>query len=135
MGEYAEMMLDGTCCAGCGEFLLNDDPLGIPDYCSEDCAPDGHIFHRRSNTPIPHDSTLNHASKEQGRLERHGCAVKKHTDFHFEVTSPTGIVFDIWPTAGKASEGKWKRKGEKGKANISLHGFYKHLKALAGGKS
>lgn len=33
MGEYAEMMLDGTCCAGCGEFLFNEDALGIPEYC------------------------------------------------------------------------------------------------------
>lgn len=40
MGEYADMMLDGTCCAGCGEFLFDDDPLGIPTYCPA-CA--GHF--------------------------------------------------------------------------------------------
>ena len=33
MGEYAEMMLDGTCCAGCGEHLFNDDPWGFPEWC------------------------------------------------------------------------------------------------------
>lgn len=33
MGEAAEMMLDGTCCAGCGEFLDFDAP-GYPVYCS-----------------------------------------------------------------------------------------------------
>ena len=32
MGEIAEMMLDGTMCAGCGEFLGGGD-LGIPEYC------------------------------------------------------------------------------------------------------
>jgi hypothetical protein len=26
MGEYAEMMLDGTCCSMCGEFINQDFP-------------------------------------------------------------------------------------------------------------
>ena len=33
MGEYAEMMLDGTCCSSCGEYLFNDDPEGFPVMC------------------------------------------------------------------------------------------------------
>lgn len=37
MGEYAEMMLDGTCCAGCGEFM-HGDGHGFPGYCSRECA-------------------------------------------------------------------------------------------------
>jgi len=36
MGEYAEMMLDGTCCEGCGDFL--GDGEGFPRYCSPECA-------------------------------------------------------------------------------------------------
>lgn len=36
MGEYAEMMLDGTLCECCGEFLGDSD--GIPGYCSKTCA-------------------------------------------------------------------------------------------------
>lgn len=36
MGEIAEMMLDGTLCAGCGVFL-NDEPQGYPCYC-RDCG-------------------------------------------------------------------------------------------------
>lgn len=40
MGEIAEMMLDGTMCAGCGEFLNDgEDGDGFPGYCSA-CAPD-----------------------------------------------------------------------------------------------
>lgn len=31
MGEYAEMMLDGTCCSQCGDFLGGDD--GYPVIC------------------------------------------------------------------------------------------------------
>lgn len=36
MGEYAEMMLDGTCCAACGEFMGDGD--GFASYCSPECA-------------------------------------------------------------------------------------------------
>jgi hypothetical protein len=38
MGEIAEMMLDGTLCEGCGDFL-NDEPPGYPCYC-RDCQRD-----------------------------------------------------------------------------------------------
>lgn len=34
MGEIAEMMLDGTLCAGCGVYIGADN--GYPEYC-EDC--------------------------------------------------------------------------------------------------
>lgn len=37
MGEIADMMLDGTMCAGCGEYL-EKEPMGFPDYCSS-CRP------------------------------------------------------------------------------------------------
>lgn len=33
MGEIADMMLDGTLCEGCGEFLGNSG--GFPSYCYE----------------------------------------------------------------------------------------------------
>lgn len=36
MGEIAEAMLDGTLCAGCGEFLGQD--AGFPIYCTG-CRP------------------------------------------------------------------------------------------------
>ena len=39
MGEYAEMMLDGTCCCTCGEFLESDEPEGYPVQCAG-CAGD-----------------------------------------------------------------------------------------------
>lgn len=39
MGEIAEMMLDGTLCECCGEFM--DGPSeGFPRYCSPQCAAD-----------------------------------------------------------------------------------------------
>lgn len=36
MGEIADMMLDGTLCEGCGEYLGGDD--GFPQYCHA-CKP------------------------------------------------------------------------------------------------
>lgn len=38
MGEIADMMLDGTLCEGCGEYLDDEDGDGVPRYCSADCA-------------------------------------------------------------------------------------------------
>ncbi len=36
MGEYAEMMLDGTCCCSCGEYIGDGD--GFATYCAS-CEP------------------------------------------------------------------------------------------------
>ena len=38
MGEIAEMMLDGTLCEGCGEYIGAD--ACYPQYCSPECAAD-----------------------------------------------------------------------------------------------
>lgn len=38
MGDVADMMLDGTLCAGCGTFI-SETPAGHPVYC-DDCKED-----------------------------------------------------------------------------------------------
>lgn len=38
MGEIADMMLDGTLCEGCGEYIDDEGGDGIPRYCSKECA-------------------------------------------------------------------------------------------------
>lgn len=38
MGDVADMMLDGTLCEGCGDFIGDGD--GYPQYCSPQCAED-----------------------------------------------------------------------------------------------
>lgn len=42
MGEIADMMLDGTMCECCGEFMediiAGGDAPGFPRYCSAQCA-------------------------------------------------------------------------------------------------
>ena len=55
MGEYAEMMLDGTCCACCGELLGGpmdwDDPQGFPGLCPS-CAESEREFEVANERPI-----------------------------------------------------------------------------------
>ena len=41
MGEIADMMLDGTCCASCGEFMGDGDGFAV--YC-EECSEDSEPF-------------------------------------------------------------------------------------------
>lgn len=60
MGEYAEMMLDGTCCACCGEFLGTD--AGFPIYCGG-CAPD---FDVQPHTGLPLGTRIKRRSKPRG---------------------------------------------------------------------
>lgn len=38
MGEIAEMMLEGTLCEGCGEYIGTNN--GYASYCSDQCAND-----------------------------------------------------------------------------------------------
>lgn len=41
MGDIADMMLDGTLCECCGEYIGDGGGIpGIPGYCSEACAND-----------------------------------------------------------------------------------------------
>ena len=44
MGEYADMMLDGTLCACCGVYLSSEGE-GYPMYCSECGIPSERIPH------------------------------------------------------------------------------------------
>lgn len=56
MGEYAEMMLDGTCCSICGEFMdfdgLSGESCGYPTVCAG-CGGDEHGFLDSDSEPPP----------------------------------------------------------------------------------
>ena len=39
MGEIADMMMEGTLCAGCGVYIGCDD-MGTPMYCDAECMAD-----------------------------------------------------------------------------------------------
>lgn len=53
MGEYAEMMLDGTMCECCGAYIEAGDAEGFPRYCSNQCAKDRGALHALPN-PVAH---------------------------------------------------------------------------------
>lgn len=57
MGEYADMMLDGALCEGCGTYIDDAEPQGFPRYCSNQCARDRGALHALPNptrtTPNP----------------------------------------------------------------------------------
>jgi hypothetical protein len=45
MGEYAEMMIDGTLCECCGTYMDDGAGQGFARYCSDQCARDRGAFH------------------------------------------------------------------------------------------
>ena len=55
MGEIAEMMLDGTMCACCGELLIDPsdegEPAGYPIYCAS-CS-DAIVVYEKERIPEP----------------------------------------------------------------------------------
>lgn len=48
MGDIADMMIDGTCCECCGEFMGSEGE-GFPRYCSEQCAKDRGVDYEEKN--------------------------------------------------------------------------------------
>ncbi|QEH79908.1 hypothetical protein EIK56_17925 [Sphingomonas sp. C8-2] len=49
MGEYADMMLDGILCEGCGSYIDDAGGEGFPRYCSNQCARDRGALHALPN--------------------------------------------------------------------------------------
>ena len=68
MGEIAEMMLDGTLCEGCGEYL--GETVGFPMYCPS-CAKTPVVELRKSKAKKV-------ACRVCGKLVKKGQGVKDH---------------------------------------------------------
>lgn len=98
MGEYAEMMLDGTCCEGCGEYLGNGD--GFPRYCSPECEPKDIRSQQSRQKPSPRPYDCRHC----GRIALTGHGVFSHVrEKHPDVFE---AVMNLMATAReKAGEG------------------------------
>ncbi len=82
MGEIAEMMLDGTLCEGCGEYIGSD--AGYPQYCSPECAADrGVEFSGSTRHRTPKNVHcgacaklfMNDAARDQHYRAKHGGSV------------------------------------------------------------
>lgn len=104
MGEAAEMLLDGTCCAGCGEYMHSEGD-GIPRYCSA-CGggPEkGEIKARRRGRKRERNKRRR-AKIRQARKEALNAADttgwEKKSDYHFQCTRGADRI-DWWPSTGK----------------------------------
>lgn len=74
MGEIADMMLDGTMCAGCGEWLHDgEDGDGFPVYCAS-CAPD------YEDEPEPQKPKNTVACPECGKKVRDKIGLRQHIE-------------------------------------------------------
>lgn len=111
MGEIADMMLDGTLCEGCGEYIGEGD--GYPQYCSEQCASDrgaytAQIKGEKTSTRSEGKKRREKRRKKRKAQERKALLAseddagwKKHTEYHWSRTL-CGLRFDFWPTGRKA---------------------------------
>ena len=75
MGEAADMMLEGLCCAGCGEFIDGEE-LGYLRYCAS-CSPD---YEDEQNTGRPYGMSLNNFGLSKKLLRRLKIVSIKGTD-------------------------------------------------------
>lgn len=76
MGEIADMMLDGTMCEGCGEFMnIGGEPAGYPVRCAacgeepDDSEPVNYV---RFNCDICRRPFKTEVSRDQHRRDKHG---------------------------------------------------------------
>lgn len=76
MGEYAEMMLDGTCCENCGEYI--GQGTGYPGYCSSQCAAESGIPTEEANDKPHKCPVCKKGFKTEGGMKMHRQTV--HAD-------------------------------------------------------
>lgn len=108
MGEIADMMIDGTLCEGCGEYIGEGD--GFPQYCSSDCAGD-----RGANVEQIKPSKNSAGKRRRAKRRRERKAQERrdilkvadatgwtqHTEYHWSKTL-CGLRFQFWPSGKKA---------------------------------
>lgn len=68
MGEYADMMLEGEACAGCGMTFPDGMAPGFPRYCSRACRIEAEMVDRPQDVACP----------GCGRLVRGQSALAQH---------------------------------------------------------
>ena len=91
MGEISEMMLDGTLCEGCGEYIGSDN--GYPTYCSPECAGD----RGAGDAQIHQDLAEGETKADKRKLKRHRKRKNYNTmvDFITEITDANGQYKDL----------------------------------------
>ena len=84
MGEYAEMMLDGTCCQQCGDFIGSDN--GFPTFCAG-CASE--VDDDFTHIPVTGQSPLVSCDICGKRVKAVGLAQHKRAKHAAEVRAAT----------------------------------------------
>lgn len=116
MGEYADMMLDGTCCSMCGEFL-NDgaDGDGFPVTCVS-CGGDGRSLglarapRLKSQKRIEGKKRRRRAAAARKVVARHAACATGAAPIYFvafleEDGTPYAAVFSHQAAAGAFAKG------------------------------
>lgn len=104
MGEIADMMLDGTLCAGCGEAMEAED-LGFSQYCSTQCAKD----HGADPSQVAgFDEAAFREERRQKKLGNEAWSINHLKELGFNpqlLNEGNGHyrvgTFDFWPRTGK----------------------------------
>lgn len=117
MGEAAEMMLDGTCCQVCGEFLLNDDPAGYPVTCAG-CGGDDGLSQMGNGEGKKRRKKRQRQRQNRKRRERLSEELKENgslwwflSDHHWRRIIKD-VSLDYWPSTGVFSYKGKIHKGE-----------------------
>lgn len=99
MGEIADMMLDGTMCAGCGEWLNDgEDGDGFPEFCFA-CA--GQMQRDETKAKAEWDSTVLSIALDAINLIERAFGDKLHPDIKPLFTSQMkGMVNQLKVTTG-----------------------------------
>ena len=114
MGEISEMMIDGTVCQICGEYMGEGE--GYPVTCAgcadEDAPRNGMsgmtVYKMETNTEY---------------LQRAGAFFTSFNNgLHLVVTSPQGLI-DYWPSTNKFSVRKTGERGRGYKRVLQLCGL------------
>lgn len=98
MGEHADDMIDGTCCAGCGEFFHDNNARGFPRYCSKDCAPAQPSKSRTKRNRRKRDRQKKKRARALAAANTKGW--ESLTPYHFR-RMINGEALDWWPSTGK----------------------------------
>jgi len=117
MGEIAEMMLDGTLCECCGEFIGEGD--GFPQYCSSECSSGRGVVAEptKKKEGKKRRQKRRKARKRLERLEKISTEFKEHghlwwilSETHWRMIVNNKNL-DYWPSTGTFSyDGKVNKK-------------------------
>lgn len=96
MGEAADAILHGECCAGCGEWFHDEAP-GMVRYCSDACGP-GTSGGKTARNRRKREKKRNRRLSALAAADTKGW--DKLTPYHFRRVIK-GENLDWWPSTGK----------------------------------